>query len=342
MDGKKIPKDRLPDFLTMIREKKNLIAPVDVDGVVLFKLLHKGESILLEYDNAVVPPKDWFFGQSREVFAFESTLKDLKMTMSEKDSQEYVLFGVRPCDLKSIALLDKVFLGDVSGEPFSDDDYQWRREQTTIIGLSCREPESSCFCIAFGLSPISSEDADLMLTEIEDGYYVEVVTEKGESLFKEYASFFEDSQGLDKKALEESIEEKMIDVDLSEVYDKIRTLYDSPYWEEIANRCLGCGICTYLCPTCHCFDLHDETTGEKGRRMRTWDSCMFSNFTLMTSGENPRSTQKERVRQRFFHKLRYFQERYDESLCVGCGRCISKCPVNIDIVQIIQDVKELA
>lgn len=345
MDGKMIPKDRLLDFLDRIREKKSLIAPVDVDGVVLFKQVTDKEKVLLEYENAVLPPKDWFFGQSRELFAFESAMKNLTITMSEKDPGEYVLFGVRPCDLKSIALLDRVFLGEVSGEPFTDDDYQWRRKQTTLIGLSCKEPEDSCFCFSFGLSPMSSEHADLMLTELEDGYYVDVVTKKGEAIVEEFQSFFEEVEEIEennKKALEESQKEKMMEVDTSEVFDRIASSYDSLYWDEIANRCIGCGICTYLCPTCHCFDIHDESAGEKGRRMRTWDSCMFSNFTLMTSGENPRATQKERVRQRFFHKLRYYQERYGESLCVGCGRCIAKCPVNIDIAQIIQDVKELA
>lgn len=342
MDGKKIAKERVPDFLDTLKKTKKVIAPVDVDGVVLFKLLGEEDKVLLDYSNTVVPPKDWFFSQSHELFTFENTLNDLRMTMPEPDEGQYILFGIRPCDLESIALLDKVFLGDVSGEPYSDDEYRRRREQTTLIGLSCTEPASTCFCTSFELSPVCSDQADILFTELGEEYLVEVMTEKGEDLLQEMASFFEEAKDLDKGGLQERLEEEMIELSIGEAFGKITKLHDSPYWEELALRCIGCGICTYICPTCHCFDLSDESKGGKGRRVRTWDSCMFSNFTLMTSGENPRPTQKERVRQRFFHKLRYFQERYSQSLCVGCGRCIDKCPVNIDISQIIQDVKEMA
>lgn len=342
MHVKKIKKDHLLEFLKALQRDHNIIAPVDVDGVVLFRLVDGVHKILLDYENTVIPPKDWFFGQSQELFTFENTLKDLKIEEGKPLEGHYILFGIRPCDLKSLSLLDQVFLGEISGEPYTDNHYQRRREQTTLIGLSCTDPASSCFCSSFGLSPITSEYADLMLTPLHGDYLVEVVTTKGKKLIKEHSSLFEEGDGSERKELEESLQKKMEEVDPGAAFEKIKGLYDSDYWDDLAERCLGCGICSFLCPTCHCFDLSDEMKGTKGRRMRTWDSCMFSNFTLMTSGENPRPSQRERVRQRFFHKLRYFQERYQQSLCVGCGRCIVKCPVNIDISQIIQEVKELA
>lgn len=338
----KINRERLLNFLEGLLDTKGLIAPVQRDGVTLFKEVKSIQDVALDYHNTVVPPKDWFFAQTQELFTFQNSLTELEIEASTPSREQYVLFGVRPCDLQSIALLDHVFLGDVSKEPYTDEHYQQKREQTTIIGLSCQDPLPSCFCTTFGVSPVRHELADLMLTEREGEYLVEVMTPKGELLLQNNQSLFEGASDLDMGALTQRVEEKTMKLSVEDIYQRLPLLFESPYWEELAQSCLGCGVCTYVCPTCHCFDLSDETTGGKGRRIRTWDSCMYSNFTLMTSGENPRPSQKERVRQRFFHKLRYFQERYHQSLCVGCGRCIEKCPVNIDISQIISEVKELA
>lgn len=342
VEKKKIAKEKLTPFFHCLLDTYGVIAPVEVDGVTLFKQVDCAQDVSLHYQNTVVPPKDWFFAQTEELFTFENTLTELEIQESQPLTGQYVLFGVRPCDLQSIALLDTVFLGDVSGEPYTDSHYQKKREQTTIIGLSCQDPLPSCFCTSFGFSPMSHDQADLMLTEIQGEYLVEVVTEKGAQLIHQCSSLFEEALEVDTKELAQELEDRTMNLNIDHVYQDLPRLFESPYWEELAQGCLGCGICTYVCPTCHCFDLSDESTGQKGRRIRTWDSCMYSNFTLMTSGENPRPSQKERVRQRFFHKLRYFQERYHQSLCVGCGRCIVKCPVNIDISQIISQVKELA
>ena len=111
-------------------------------------------------------------------------------------------------------------------------------------------------------------------------------------------------------------------------------------WERFSDRCLSCGICTFLCPTCHCFDIQDEMEGFDGRRARMWDTCMFSEYTLHTSGHNPRPTRKERTRNRISHKYSYFPEKFDVIACVGCGRCINYCPVNIDLLDILEDVKK--
>ena len=114
-------------------------------------------------------------------------------------------------------------------------------------------------------------------------------------------------------------------------------IFENKFWEEIAKRCLGCGICTYLCPTCHCFDIQDEKKGKHGARIRVWDSCMYSEYTKQASGYNPRLYQMNRFRNRVYHKFNYFPKNSQVFGCVGCGRCIIECPVNIDIIETIND-----
>ena len=339
----KIPGDKIRPLLAELQKSRRLIAPVEVDGVVLFKEVDGAGEVLLDYQNSVVPPKDWFFAQSEDLFYFENRMDELRIEEAEREDDQFLLFGIRPCDARSILLLDHVFCGQEGEDTYSDDYYRARRENTILVGLSCQQPLSSCFCTAFDGSPASREGCDLLLTELEgENYLVEAVTERGSQLLEAHASFFSPADEVDREALEEELKSRLVMDQLSGVYDQLPALYESDYWDKIAARCLGCGVCTYVCPTCHCFDIFDESKGQGGRRIRTWDSCMYANFTRMTSGENPRPSQKERVRQRFFHKLRYFEERYQDPLCVGCGRCIEKCPVNIDISQIISEVKELA
>jgi ferredoxin len=192
--------------------------------------------------------------------------------------------------------------------------------------------------------PGSSDDVDVLMTDLGDGYYVEGVTDKGKSLIEE-------SEGLLKKATGEDSGKKEEVIDLAEdkikrsfdvegVSGKLDDLYENAYWKEIARKCLGCGTCTYLCPTCHCFDIQDEVGGKGGRRIRIWDTCMASEYTLHASGYNPRPGRMNRIRNRVYHKYKYYPENFDEIACVGCGRCINECSVNMDIIDIISQIKE--
>ncbi|NLW25671.1 MAG: 4Fe-4S binding protein [Clostridia bacterium] len=128
---------------------------------------------------------------------------------------------------------------------------------------------------------------------------------------------------------------EIADKDLAE---KLEVIYRSPLWRELQEKCVNCGVCTFLCPTCHCFDLTDD---QKGKKVRSWDSCMFASFTKQASGHNPRPTGAERLRQRVMHKFRYFFENHGIFACVGCGRCVEKCPVNLDIREVLQRIKEV-
>ena len=120
-------------------------------------------------------------------------------------------------------------------------------------------------------------------------------------------------------------------------------MFDSPFWDDESMSCIRCGICTYLCPTCHCFDINDEVISSyplKGKRVRTWDNCQFPDFTMHSSGHNPRPDKASRLRQRILHKYNYFVEKYGHYQCTGCGRCVSKCPVGIDIIEVLNKVND--
>jgi len=231
--------------------------------------------------------------------------------------------------------MDMVFDGQ-----YKDSYYLNKREKTTLIGLACFDPDETCFCPTFGIDPASGEDVDILFSDIGDRYLVEAYTKKGAALLDRFAKFFAELRG-DEEQLRQARKAGlagMKKLDVSTIANKMAPLYGGDYWESIGMKCLGCGICTYLCPTCHCFDIGDIDLDEGGARFRCWDSCMFPEFTLMASGENPRPNRKTRIQQRFFHKLKYFHDRSAELACVGCGRCIRYCPVNIDIARIIEDV----
>mgnify|MGYP002350015815 FL=1 len=185
----------------------------------------------------------------------------------------------------------------------------------------------------------------MLFTDLGDAYYVEAKTEPGEVFLTRHQALFETASAEDKAARDAYVagviekQQVAVDVEGHAVHDKLDKLFDDDCWDEIAESCLGCGICTYLCPTCHCFDIEDDGTEQQGVRYRTWDTCQFPHFTLETSGHNPRPSRTERVRQRVMHKFKYFVDRLDVTACVGCGRCVRYCPVNIDIREIINKVK---
>ncbi|SJZ66982.1 4Fe-4S dicluster domain-containing protein [Selenihalanaerobacter shriftii] len=343
MTVKALTKDKLSDFLDSLMLGKRVIAPVEAeDDVLLFKDVDSSDKIAFEYQNTVTPVKDWFFTQTEELFKFKNEITELEIEDLPAAEQEHVVFGARPCDLKSVELLDLVF--DEDGK-FSDSFYTDKREMTTIIGLSCQKPGPYCFCNSLeGLSPTEACSADIMLTEIDNDYLVEVLTDKGEELISNNSSYFNDKYSeSDKEKKTEEMNNKMkLSVEIDNIKARMEEVYMDDYWEELSLKCLGCGACTYVCPTCHCYDIRDYSRGTEGIRYRCWDSCMFPDFTEAAGDHNPRPTRRERVRQRFMHKLRFFDDRYGDAGCVGCGRCIEKCPVNLDITQVISDVKELA
>lgn len=341
MDEMVMDKGKLPEFLDRLAREHVLIAPVrEEETITLFKKVSGAADIALDYTNSDVPPKAYFFPQTDKMLSYNTGGGALEINKSGR-TEKMVLFGVRPCDINSLKVLDPVFNGQ-----FTDNNYAARRENNIVIGLSCTQIRSTCFCKAFHSGPCDGRGSDMMFTDVGEIYFVEVRTEKGGSLTQAYGEYFSLLGTVDAARAKEEVEKELSgsfsrQVDVRGVKEFLDQNFDSPYWDKISKKCLGCGICTFVCPTCHCFDIFDHVTGGyTGNRFRCWDSCMFPEFTRMAGGHNPRPTKKERVRNRFMHKLKYHLDRYGLDGCVGCGRCIAKCPVNMDITAIIKDLKE--
>jgi ferredoxin len=258
---------------------------------------------------------------------------------AKKDYSLAAILGIRPCDARAFGLVRLNF-----DTPEYQDPYWLNRfKSMTFVGLACHQPCSTCFCTTAGSGPFHEELLDLLLVDDGDHYLAKVLTDKGMKLAKT-AGWTTDaeSDALQRIASMKTAAEKKIVSRIST--DNLKSkpameIYEEPFWEEISSSCINCGICTFLCPTCWCFDIQDEICdgGNRGIRLRNWDSCMFPLFTLHGSGHNPRGEKLQRVRQRFMHKLKYFGDKYDVGIqCVGCGRCVRYCPVNIDIRRVAE------
>ena len=248
-----------------------------------------------------------------------------------EDTQK-ILFGIRPCDMRSIESMDKVFFT----KTYVDSYYAKRRDLVTIVAIGCTQPERTCFCDSIGIDPDHAPGADVMMNVTADpkelSYVLTAQTEKGKVLLDAIASLDRKTDEVPCKGTECSLKiQKAQDLDR-----KLAGMFEHPIWDKVTKGCIGCGTCTFVCPTCYCFDIDNENYGNEGCKYRCWDSCMFSDYTRMAGGANPRPTKKERLRNRYMHKLSYFNERYGETLCVGCGRCIANCPFHLDISEFIE------
>ncbi|MBQ8184179.1 MAG: 4Fe-4S dicluster domain-containing protein [Lachnospiraceae bacterium] len=335
----KIKKENLTALFQLIAKEQELYLPVEVSGQVNFKAWTEDAKVDLTTLKTVKSPKDAFFPQSETLYSVKREGKNIHIEPEALQDQSFVVFGMKACDIKGIEVLDKVFLA----EPV-DTFYAARRAHGTIVALACHEPEESCFCSVFGVDPAdpSKAAADVALWDVEDGYCWKALTEKGEVLTELAKSLLEagDEAEVDAEmASIRAIVEKLPYTDLSlEGWggEALKDKFDSPLWDELYKPCLACGTCTFVCPTCQCYDIKDYDTGHGVQRYRCWDSCMYSDFTMMAHGNN-RTSQLQRFRQRFMHKLVYFPANNDGMYsCVGCGRCVEKCPSALNIVKVIK------
>lgn len=329
---KTLRKERLRGFLERLLEEREVFAPQRRGDAVVLERIDSAGDVLLEYENTKASPKFALFPQRETLFGYRAEKGKAVLEVPRGETEGKVLFGVRPCDARGLLLLDRVFSADCS-DPY----YGNKRARTVIISMGCVHPNPTCFCRSTGGGPCSAEGSDLFFLDLGDRFLVEAASDKGSALLE--AQDFEEadktSVALSKKIREEA-EASMERLDVKEsLAERLNGLFEDPAWKDLAETCLGCAICTYLCPTCHCFDICDEGASQGGERIRVWDSCQFPLFTQQASGFNPRPTVKERFRQRIMHKFSYLPETHGMLGCVGCGRCITECPVNLDIREVI-------
>ncbi|MGM0688947.1 MAG: 4Fe-4S dicluster domain-containing protein [Bacillota bacterium] len=326
---KAIAREKLPELWAHLAAQGPLYLPIQDGPAVLFQPWAEGAEVNLDAVNSAVSPKDIFLPREETFMHYRTSGRQLEMIPVEAD-EPVTAFGVHPCDLKAIELLDRVFLDQ---DP-PDTLYKNRREKTTVVALSCSEADPFCFCRDFGVDPADAPGADVMAHLTDRLLLLEAKTEKGRALLEQSGDSLEE-------ASKESFPGKEVttadfNLQLEGLAENLKDRFDDPVWDQLYKSCLGCGVCTYVCPTCYCFDVEDFGHEAEGERFRCWDSCMYGDFTKMAGGHNPRPERKERVRQRFMHKLQYYPEIHTEIACVGCGRCLRSCPVNLDIVQAIK------
>ncbi|MGI6106250.1 MAG: 4Fe-4S dicluster domain-containing protein [Raoultibacter sp.] len=334
-----LAKEKLSALLDELAKEKTVYVPSEHDGQTMFAPYQPASNVSFGGAKTDVSPKETLFPQTETLYTYEKLGEDV--TIKEvKTTTDQIIFGLRSCDAYSIETLDKVFLT----RGYVDTPYYERRINTLIVALACTKPDRACFCTSFGIDPSRAKEADIQMADCGDFYAVEAINEKGSEALASWDSFLEPTNDIVNESVQKLAEQRIefqIELNTDSVKEKIDTLFEDPYWADLSMKCLNCGTCAFVCPTCHCFDMSQQNKGNTGYRFRTWDSCMFTEYSLMAGNHNPRPTKKARLRNRFMHKLSFYDERYGSSMCSGCGRCIEKCPVGIDISRVIEDVQEV-
>ena len=329
---KKIAMASLNALFAKIAADKKLYLPIEKAGKVDFYEWNEGETVRLDALKTVKSAKDVFFPQVENLLKFRVEGKSIEINQAPLCEEDFVVFGVRGCDAKSFEILDRVFLVDPRVEFYAS-----RRAHGIVVTLACGEPEESCFCTNFGVNP-AAPGGDVTAWIVGEEMYLQANSEKGEKLIAELDEA-DAKAAEDEQARISAIVDKLPLNNLNlEGFDGAHLMekFNDPKWEGLSRACLGCGTCTFVCPTCQCYDIRDFDNGKSVTRYRCWDSCMYSDFTLMAA-ENSRHTQLQRYRQRFMHKLVYFPANNEGVYsCVGCGRCVEKCPQGLNIVRVIK------
>ena len=332
----KISKDNLGRLFALISETAALYLPVMKNGQSDFCRWTEGTEYCESELKTAKSAKDFFFPQSENIISFKKKDGRFSVETNEKSFDSFVLFGVRGCDLKGIEVLDKVFLA----EPV-DEFYAAKRASGVVITTACSKPEETCFCSAFGVDA-SVPGGDVTTWTDETDLYWKANTEKGEKLTTALALLLTECDENSADSIKKDISARLEKLPLHSLSlegwgeSAVKERFESENWKKLSESCLGCGACTFVCPTCQCYDIRDYDTGHGVKRYRCWDSCMYNDFTMMAHG-TPRPTQMQRFRQRFMHKLAYFPANNGgEFSCVGCGRCIKKCPSKLNIVKVIR------
>nr|WP_318705931.1 4Fe-4S dicluster domain-containing protein [uncultured Treponema sp.] len=340
-----IAKDKIDSLFELIGSKQPLYLPVDNNsGKADFARWEKGTK-LSESLKTTRSAKDFFFPKTEHMVSYELNGQEVKVVDPRKEVEDFVIFGVRACDAKGFTAIDNVYL---NMDPV-DSYYKNRREHGTVIVLACNDPAKTCFCSTFGIDAslaASPAGGDVSCWLADGKYYFQANTDKGKAFVENAKAALTDSADAAVEAAKKDIKAKVeaqpfAHLDLSKFQGKdMLKIFNSKVWDKVSEPCVGCGTCTYVCPTCMCFDVRDFDTGNGVRQIRCWDSCMYNDFTQMAA-ENPRHTQKERSRQRFMHKLMYYPMAHEGMYsCVGCGRCVENCPVNMNIVKVIKAINE--
>jgi ferredoxin len=331
-----ISRSDLSALLDELAGAETLIAPGFQEGVLLYKQNSSSDQIVWDYIRPALSVKEAFFPATDRLLTIRKSGQELQLSETLPEGKQ-VIFGVRPCDARGMRVLDAMFRESGQEDPY----YARRRENTTLVGLACRQMADTCFCTSMGIYPDDPQDVDVMLTETEEGFLVQTVTEKGQALIGEHVKTVS-GQVVVPPLVTQHINNTIPSPNQIDWRDH----YQDSYWAHVGDRCLSCRICGYVCPTCRCFIVRDEAIPGNGNgefdRIRCWDTCTSEAYRRIAGGHNPRAEKAQRIRNRFMCKFYYYPEQYGPQACTGCGRCIELCPVNIDITEVLQNLAEVS
>jgi len=337
----------LKPFLDAVAEQMDLYVPKKANqgprntGTqhYVFSRYDPSASTEIEFNNirACTPVKEFLFPLRELAAVFPESFEP-------EDIKPFAVFGLKDCDLRSIEILDKVFLEDEFRDPF----YVTRREKMFIISSDCFEPGESCFCNAMDGQPYAESGFDLNVSQVKDGFIIEVGSQKGKNFIDKNAQLFTDIpedaladrdkiRTETKKQLEQNNAELKF---AAPIRDMMSETQDTDIYDEEAKTCVECQACTRVCPTCHCFYLYDTKQKDYFGKMKMWDSCMRMSYAQVAGGANPRKVLGDRLKHRLMHKFAYFVDRYGVNMCVGCGRCVDAEAGAIDIRKVLKKLSE--